>query len=163
MSSTRYPVGPWVAYAAALWAAVFAVFHIIWAAGWYPLLNAAEARAGFATTWKWVYLVFVTAMFVIAVPVALTPVTAWGRRLPQSLMYRLAWTGTALLMLRLVAMLAQTAYLVAVGRFRYAFVGHWDWWFILGAILFSASTWRWRWMRGGLGPTELLSASRQDA
>ncbi|HKA60439.1 MAG TPA: hypothetical protein VKD28_17615 [Gemmatimonadales bacterium] len=149
MTSARYAVGPWVAYAAALWAAVFAVFHIIWAAGWYPLLNAAQARAAFAITWKWVYLVIVTAMFIIAVPVALTPVTTWGLRLPQRLMYRLAWIGTTLLVLRLVALVAQTVYLAAVGRFRFSLVGHWDWWFILGAVLFSASTWRWRWMRGG--------------
>ena len=41
--ASRKPVGIWVAYAAALWAAVFAVFHIIWAAGWYPLLDAEGA------------------------------------------------------------------------------------------------------------------------
>src|SRR5512145_987295 len=36
VSSTRLRVGPWVAYAAALWALVFAAFHIVWAAGWLP-------------------------------------------------------------------------------------------------------------------------------
>jgi len=49
----------WVAYAAALWATVFAVFHVIWAAGWYPLLNAEQARLAFATPWKWAYCVVV--------------------------------------------------------------------------------------------------------
>ena len=136
-----------MAYAAALWAAVFAVFHIIWAAGWYPLLNAEGTRAAFATPWKWAFDVMVAAMCVIAVPVALAPVTAWGQRLPQGIIYRVAWIGTALLDLRLVAALVQTAYLVVVGRFRFAIIGIWDWWFVLGAILFSLSTWRSRRVR----------------
>jgi hypothetical protein len=63
-----------VAYAAALWAAVFAVFHVIWAAGWYPLLNAAHARIAFARPWFWAYDLVVAALCLIAVPVALAPV-----------------------------------------------------------------------------------------
>ena len=62
--------------------------------------------------------------------------------MPRGLVYGLAWIGSALLLLRLAAALLQTAYLVAVGRFRFAIVGVWDWWFVLGAILFSVSTWR---------------------
>ena len=38
-----------VAYAAAVWAFVFACFHVVWALGWYPLLDAEGARAAFAT------------------------------------------------------------------------------------------------------------------
>jgi len=135
-------LGVWVAYAAALWAAVFAVFHIVWAAGWYPLLDAQGARIAFATPWKWAFDVVVAAMCVVAVPVALAPVTTWGRRLPQTLIGTLAWVGSALLVLRLAAAMVQTGYLVAVGRFRIAMIGIWDWWFLLGAILFSLSTWR---------------------
>jgi hypothetical protein len=44
--------------------------------------------------------------------------------------------------LRLVAAVVQTGYLLAVGRFRLAIIGIWDWWFFLGAILFTLSTWR---------------------
>ena len=142
MNITRQPVGPWAAYAAALWAAVFALFHVIWAAGWYPLLDAEQARIAFATPWKWTFDVLVAGMCVVAVPVALAPVMAWGQRLPRRLICRLAWFGSALLVLRSAAALAQTAYLVAVGRFRFAMIGIWDWWFFLGAILFSLSTWR---------------------
>lgn len=139
---SRPPVGAWVAYAAAIWAAVFAVFHIVWAAGWYPLLNAEETRIAFANPWKWTFDVVVAVLCVVAVPVALAPVMAWGQRLPQGIIYRLAWTGSALLMFRLAAALVQTGYLVAVGRFHFADIGIWDWWFVLGAILFSLSTWR---------------------
>src|SRR4030095_258148 len=129
MNTSHHLVGPWVAYAAALWAAVFAVFHIIWAAGWYPLLDAEQMRVAFATPWKWRFDVLVAAMCLIAVPVALAPVVAWGQRLPQRLIFRIAWIGSALLVLRLVAAAVQTAYLVAVGRFRLAVIGIWDWWF----------------------------------
>ena len=142
VNASRQPVGIWVAYAAALWAAVFAVFHIIWAAGSYPLLDAEATRIAFATPWKWTFDVVVAAMCVVAVPVALAPVMAWGRRAPQRLVYRLAWIGSALLVLRLTAALGQTAYLIAVGRFHFSIIGIWDWWFVLGAILFSLSTWR---------------------
>jgi hypothetical protein len=142
MVLSRPPLGVWVAYAAAVWAAVFAGFHIIWAAGWYLLLDAEATRIAFATPWKWTFDVVVAAMCVVAVPVALAPVMAWGQRLPRGIVYGLAWIGSALLVLRLVAALVQTGYLVAVGRFRFAIIGIWDWWFVLGAILFSLSTWR---------------------
>lgn len=147
VSDSRWRVGPWVAYAAALWAFVFAIFHIIWASGRYPLLDAEQARIAFATPWKWAYDVVVAAMCVIAVPVALAPVTSWGRHAPRRLIYTLAWIGTALLVLRSVASLIQTGYLVAAGRFRFAAMGIWEPWFYLGAILFVLSTWRSRRLR----------------
>lgn len=136
------PTGRWVTWAAALWALVFGIFHIIWAAGWYPLLNAEDARAMFAVRWKWIYDVVVAAMCLVAVPVALAPVMSWGRRLPKRLVYTLAWIGTALLAIRAALSLGQAAYLIAIGRFRIADMGIWEPWFYLGAILFSLSTWR---------------------
>ena len=149
--SSRVRVGPWVAYAAALWAFVFAGFHIIWAAGWYPLLDAEQTRIAFATPWKWTFDVVVAAMCVIAVPVALAPVMSWGCHAPRRLIYTLAWIGSALLVFRSVASLAQAGYRVATGRFRLGVLGIWEPWFYLGAILFSLSTWRSRsrWNAGG--------------
>src|SRR5574341_913336 len=142
--------GPWVAYAAALWALVFAVFHIVWAAGWYPLLDAEGARIAFANPWKWAFDMLVAIMCLIAVPVALAPVMSWGRHLPRRLIYALACIGTARLVLRSTASLVQTGYLISVGRFHFADMGIWEWWFHLGTILFSLSTWRSR--RAGAGP-----------
>ena len=131
----------WVAYAAALWASVFAVFHIIWAAGWYPLLNAEQARLAFARPWMYAYNVVVAAMCVIAVPVALAPVTAsWGRHLSRRLVFTLACVGSTLLVLRAGASLIQVAYVAATGRFTT--LGIWEPWFYLGAVLFTLSTWR---------------------
>lgn len=142
VNDSRQPVGPWVAYAAALWASVFAVFHIVWAAGWYPLLDAEKARVAFANPWKWAYDVVVAGMCVIAVPVALAPVASWGEHLPRRLIYALAWIGSTLLALRATASLVQAGYLIAVGRFRFAVLGVWEPWFYVGAILFGLSTWR---------------------
>ncbi len=142
LNGSGQPIGPWVAYAAAFWASVFAVFHIIWAAGWYPLLNGEQARLAFATFWKWAFDVVVAAMCLIAVPVALAPVMAWGQRAPRRLIYTLAWIGSALLVLRSAASLTQVGYFVATGRFHFAMLGVWEPWFYLGAILFSLSTWR---------------------
>ena len=132
----------WTAYAAALWASVFAVFHVIWAAGWYPLLNADGARVAFATPWKWAFDVVVAAMCVVAVPVVLAPVMSWGQRAPRRLIYMLACVGSALLVIRSAASVAQVGYLLATGRFRLANLGVWEPWFYLGAILFALSTWR---------------------
>lgn len=150
-SDPRFGLGPWVAYAAALWALVFAIFHIVWAAGWYPLLNAEQARAAFATPWKWAFDVVVAATCIMAVPVALAPVMPWGQHLPRGLIYTLAWIGSALLVLRSVASLIQVTYLAATDRIRLADIGIWEPWFYLGALLFSLSTWRSRRVRNDGG------------
>jgi hypothetical protein len=131
----------WTAYAAALWAAVFGAFHIVWAAGWYPLLNAEAARIAFATPWKWWYDVVAAAMCVIAVPVMLAPVSAWGRHVPRRVIFTLACIGSTLLVLRAGASLVQAGYFAATGRFRLSALGIWEPWFYLGAVLFSVSTW----------------------
>jgi hypothetical protein len=138
-----------VAYAAALWASVFFVFHVIWAAGWYPLLHADQTRIAFATPWKWWFDVVVAAMCFVAVPVVLAPVMSWGRHVPRPLIYTLAWIGSTLLVLRAGASLIQVAYFTATGRFRITALGIWEPWFYLGAVLFSLSTWRSR-PRGSL-------------
>lgn len=127
----------WLAYGAALWAFVFAIFHIIWAAGWYPLLDAHQARIAFATPWKWAYDVVVAAMCVIAIPVALAPVTAVGQHVPRRFVYALAWIGSTLLLLRSTSLI-QAGYLIINGRF--AGFGIWEPLFYLGALLFTLST-----------------------
>jgi hypothetical protein len=131
---------PWVSYSAAMWASIFAVFHIVWAAGWYPLLNAEQARIAFAVPWKWAFDVAVAGMCVVAIPVALAPVTSLGQHVSRPLVFGLAVTGSVLLVLRSIASLVQVGYLIATGRF--AGLGIWEPWFYLGAVLFGASTWR---------------------
>ena len=145
MNDSKVGVGPWAGYAAATWAFIFAIFHVIWALGWYPLLNAEGARAAFATPWKWTFNVVVAGMCVIAVPVALAPVMAWGRYVPRRLVHALAVIGTVLLVLRATASLIQVGYLTVTRGFRLADLEIWEPWFYLGAVLFGLSTWRaWR-------------------
>jgi len=139
-SSTRM-----TGYAAAAWAAVFAAFHVIWAGGWYIGLHEETARRAFANPAFLAYDVVVAGMLVIAVVVALALVQPWGRRVPRRPLGWLAAAGTGLLVLRSVASLVQTAYLLVVGRFSLRAMGIWEPWFYLGAILFSLTTWRfWR-------------------
>ena len=131
------------AYAAAVWALVFAVFHIIWATGWYVGLDEPSARVAFARRGTLIYDLVVAGMCVFAVPVALALTMAWGRRVPRRLVAFCAWTGTVLLVLRAGASLIQVAYFIVTRpQFRLTEIGKWELWFYLGAALFTISTWR---------------------
>src|SRR5215510_6932874 len=107
----------WTAYAAALWALIFGIFHLIWASGWYVGLDAEQARIAFAKTFTLVYDLVVAGICIVAVPVALGLTMPWGRRLPQRLLGVVAWIGSGLLVIRSVASIVQTVYLIVVERF----------------------------------------------
>jgi Protein of unknown function (DUF3995) len=128
-----------VAVAAAAWAFIFGCFHFIWAAGWYVGLDAEQARKAFAVPWKLAYDIAAGVMCIIAVPTALGLAMPWGRRVARRLISTLAWIGTALLVLRAVASVAQTVYEMVTGKFSVARMGIWEPWFYLGAILFAAN------------------------
>lgn len=131
----------WIAYAAAVWASIFAAFHFVWAGGWYIGLDAVQAQAAFAVPWKLWYDVVAGVMCVIAVPVALALALPWGRRVPRRILMPLAWTGTGLLLLRAVASLVQAAYFLVAGKFSFRAMGVWEPWFYLGAALFTTNLW----------------------
>jgi hypothetical protein len=147
MSDQNHFSGSWAGYGAALWALIFAAFHIVWATGWYIGLDAAQARIAFAKTSFFVYDLVVAGMCAFAVPVALALAMPWGRRLPRRQVGLFAWLGTGLLMLRSMGSMVYTVYLIATGQFvvlieRWSL---WELWFYLGAVLFGMSTWRfWR-------------------
>ncbi len=142
----------WIAYAAACWAFIFGIFHVIWAAGWYPGLDPVQARAAFAVPWKLAYDLVAGAMCFIAVPVALALAMPWGQRVPQRLLGTLAWTGTVLLLLRAVGSLIQAAYFLITGQFSFRDMGVWEPWFYLGATLFTINLWLyWRRRRAAIG------------
>lgn len=138
-SDTRFHA--WPAYAAALWALIFGVFHVIWATGWYVGLDPEAARIAFAKTPFFIYDLLIAACCAIAVPVALALAMPWGRRVPRRLVGLFAWVGTGLLVLRSVASVLQSAYLIATGQFIVERRGLWELWFYLGAILFTIGTW----------------------
>jgi hypothetical protein len=143
-SKARSALGsqPWIAYAAALWALVFAGVHIVWAAGWYVGLDAERARLAFGEPWFVVYDLVVVSLCIIAVPVALALHMPWGRRMPQRTLSVLAWSGTGLLVLRAGASLLHTAYLLLSGQFDLRRMGAWEPWFYVGAVLFGVNLWR---------------------
>ena len=135
----------WPAYAAALWSLIFAVFHMIWATGWYVGLDPEWARIAFSKTPFLVWDLVVAGICAFAVPVALALAMPWGRRLPRRLVGLFAWGGTGMLVLPSVASVVQTVYRVCSGQFGLGSVRWVNLWFYLGATLFSLATWRfWR-------------------
>jgi hypothetical protein len=130
---------------AALWALAFAVFHVMWATGWYIGLDPEQARLAFARTPFLVYDIVVAGLCLFAVPVALALEMSWSRRVPQRLGLLFALAGTGLLLLRSVASIVQTVYLIFSGKFAIGFSSLWEVWFYLGATLFGLATWNfWR-------------------
>jgi len=145
MTGNRRSRLSWAAYAAAVWALVFAACHVSWAAGWYVGLDPEQARIAFAKTPFLVYDLVAAGMSAFAVPVALALAMPWGRRLPRRLVGICAWGGTGLLVLRSLAGFVQTVYLLGSGRFVLESRSLWELWFAVGAILFGLGTWRfWR-------------------
>ncbi len=136
--------GAWAGYGAALWALVFTLLHVIWAAGWYVGLQQDQARKAFQKTWFLVYDLVIAGMCGLAVVVALALVQPWGQRVPRRLLSMLAWCGTGLLVLRVGGGFVETAYLMVVGKYTFEPMHLWDFWFCLGAVLFGLCLLRFR-------------------
>jgi hypothetical protein len=85
----------WFGYGAALWALIFSLLHVVWAAGWYVGLQAEEARKAFDQPWFLAYDLIVAGICAFGVVVALALVQPWGRRLPRRLVGLLAWRRCA--------------------------------------------------------------------
>ena len=109
--------------------------------GWYVGLDHESAQQAFQRRWFLVYDLVAAGLCMLAFAVALALVQQWGRRLPYSLIWIIAWAGTALLALRGGAGVAQDVYLAVIGKNLRA-AALWDVWFCLGAILFGISVWR---------------------
>jgi hypothetical protein len=144
-SASRQHRTRWIPFAAAIWAFIFGIFHIIWAFGWYVGLDPERSRVAFSKPWFFAYDLAVVGVCTLAVLVALALGMPWGQRMSRRVVGSAAWTGTVLLALRSIGSLIQAGYLMAVGRFSLRDIGIWEPWFYLGAILFAVSTWQyWR-------------------
>jgi len=115
-SKTEVAVGMAVKYGAALWALIFALLHIAWAAGWYVGLPAEKAREAFQKPWFLAYNLIAAGMCAVAVPLALALTQQWGRRLPVRLLIFAGWSVAGILALRGVAGVIKMAYLTAIGE-----------------------------------------------
>lgn len=133
---------PWVPYAAALWAGIFAAFHIIWAAGWSVGLDEEWARVAFAKPLFMAWDLVVAGFGALAVFVELALVRPWGRQAPRRFIVFCAWAGTGLLLVGTTFSVARTIYLVAKNRFTFPDIAIVDAGFYLGTILFCISTWQ---------------------
>lgn len=142
-TGTHQVIGRWVGgYGAALWALIFTLLHVAWAAGWYIGLPEEQARAGFQQTWFLVYNIVTAGMCALAVLVALALVQAWGHHLPYRPLIVLAWCGTALLVVRSSIGVTQIAYHIGTGTYSLHPTDFYEGWFCLGAVLFSYSLWQ---------------------
>lgn len=143
-SLTKVAVIPTAGYGAALWALIFALLHIVWAAGWYVGLPAEKAQEAFQKPWFFAYNLIAAGMCAVAVPLALALIQQWGKRLPFRLLVFGGSTATVILALRGSAGIIKIAYLAAIGEDIANPLFFWDFWFCLGAVLFGLSTWNFR-------------------
>ena len=138
--------GSGLAYGAALWAAIFAVFHIVWAMGWYVGLDTELARKAFQVTWKFVYDIVIAGCCVLGILLALAFMRPWGQRVPRWLVHSVGWCATGLLLLRSGGSIVQLIYFVVTGKLGTILhpSAMWELWFYLGTALFCLSFWRFR-------------------
>lgn len=134
----------WAAYAAAVWALLFAVLHVVWAFGWYVGLDAEQARRAFQQNWFLVYDLIAAAMCAFGVIIVLAIIRSWERVVPRRILKLLLWFGTGLLVLRGAAGIIKIIYLAATGRNILETAALWDVWFCLGALLFCLTIWQFR-------------------
>lgn len=142
MSESKITIGTAAAYGAALWAFVFGLLHVLWAAGWYIGLNVEQARAAFERSWFYRYNLIAAGMCAVAAALGLTLArTARGRRLPIRLLAFFGWSVAGILALRGVAGVIKFAYLGLTGNDVTNPVFLWDFWFCFGASLFGLAVW----------------------
>lgn len=131
-------------YAAAIWALVFAGFHILWGAGWYVGLDPVTSRAAFSRPWFVAYDLVAAGLCLVAAVVVLAGVQRWGRRIPRVVLAGLLLAGTGVLTLRAGGGLLQRIYWLLSGRANFTRSLVWEVWFCVGAILFGLSLRRFR-------------------
>jgi hypothetical protein len=127
-----------------LWALVFSLVHLLWAAGWYVGLDPVSAQQAFAQPWFLAYDLAVAGLCLAAAVAALGWVRSWGRRVPHPILLRLLVIGTGVLVLRAGGGIVQGIYRAATGREVLERSLVWEVWFCLGAVLFALSLRRFR-------------------
>ena len=149
----RSPFLVWSAYAAAVWAFVFAALSFYWALGGSFLVRTQSPQIVGLTANPWfLAVVWLTGLLkLVAGFVALSLVQRWGRRVPVWLRQTAAWGIGLVLTLYGGANLAVRG-LMALGMLgtpasmrSAAAKWHlvlWDPWFFLGGVFFLAAAWR---------------------
>ena len=143
----------WAAYAACVWAFIFAAMSFYWAAGGKLGLNTQSEQilALMDETW-FVAIVWITGVMKAVVGlVALALVRSWGQRFPRWLLLTVAWGagtlftlyGGANLIVRGVMALGliETPESMRSVAARWHLV-LWDPWWLLGGVLFLLAAWQ---------------------
>jgi hypothetical protein len=138
------------AYAAAVWAFVFAVPSFVWAAGvkaGSETIAADVEEAGIADPWL---LAATGVLKLLAGLVALALVRPWGRAIPRRLLLVAAWGAAVVFCLYAVANFVEHSLMEAGERSIPEDLGTdavrwhlllWDPWWLLGGILFALAAW----------------------
>lgn len=153
----------WAGYAAAGWTLVFIAFHVYWYMGGHlGIGDAPNALPGMPTNViSWIFTIIVFAMFAAGLVVPLALVRAWRRVVPRWTLLGLTWLGSAVLVARGVAGIADDllrvthilpngltglTYEQTLGQAHPSAYTLWsidsiDVYFLLGGILFGIAAW----------------------
>lgn len=143
-NNRKFAVASVVGYGAALWALVFALFHFVWAAGWYVGLPSEGLREAFERPWFYAYNLVAAGLCAVAVPLALALTRRWEREFYIRLFGFFGWSIAIILALRGIAGVINFAYLGITGNDIANPMFLWDVWFCLGGLLFGLAAWNFR-------------------
>lgn len=137
------------AHAASVWSVLFGAIHVVWALAYYywPAFGRVTLGRNFESMFSrpgfLAYDIVVAGLFVLAGTLALAVVRPWGAGVPRWILSAGLWTAAVLLGLRGAA--GVVADLLVVSGVLPGTLTRWvvyDFWFLLGGILFGALAWR---------------------
>lgn len=129
-----------VIHFAALWALIFALFHLAWAFGGYIGLDAEPAGKAFQQNWFRIYNIIAFILCILAMLTA----RALIKNQRNTFVTLIGWACAVTLVLRGGLGLIKCVYLLTGGSHFTDAISFWDLWFCLGAILFFVSIWEHR-------------------
>lgn len=161
--------GTRTAHAASAWALLFGALHVFWAFAYFYW--PAFGRVTLGTTFEWafgrpwfrVYDLVVAALFVFAATLARAVVRPWGTVFPRWVLVAGLWTAAVLLGLRGATMVVADL-LVLLGVVN-ATLTRWvfyDFWFLLGGLLFGAVAWQLRRRATVTGRFSVVTSTEPD-
>lgn len=139
------------AHMASAWALLFGAMHVVWALAYFYWPTIGRVTLGpdfewaFGRPWFMAYDLVVAGLFVVAAALAVAMVRPWGARVPRWMLVPGVWTAAMLLFLRGAVGVVMDL-LVMLGAVHRAPSPpmFYDFWFVLGGILFGAVAWQQR-------------------
>lgn len=139
------------AHAATVWALLFGALHVAWALAWFYWPAFGRVTLGpdfewaFGRPWFMAYDLVVAGLFVLAAVLARAAVRPWGAAVPRWVLVSGLWIAAVILGLRGAAgVVADLLVLLGVVNATLTRWVVYDFWFLLGGILFAAVAWQQR-------------------